>query len=240
LWVVNAITLRSGVCHFFRKSIAAPGRRQQVCFCRCVCPLFPMRRLLVFLWLVSVWCGTGGRAAPDDDPIAKLYARGLAGETQAVGDCVAALEKRLAAQPNDQLARVYLGSAWTLRSRDLPFGKAKLDALHKGIALMDEAAAAAPNDAHVELLRAVTNEAFPAILGRRKIARQELEELLAAVEKDPAKLGRSDQQLLYLNAGEAAKKAGDKKRATELWQRGAALRADPKLTQEMLAGLAQL
>jgi len=144
------------------------------------------------------------------------------------------------AQPNDQLARVYLGSAWTLRSRDLPFGKAKLDALRKGIALMDEAAAGAPNDDRVLLLRAVTNEALPAILGRRKIARQELEELLAAVEKDPARLSRSDQQLLYLNAGEAAKKTGDKKRATELWQRGAALHADPKLTQEIIAALAQL
>ena len=48
----------------------------------------------------------------------------------------------------------------------------RLSALRKGIALMDQAAVAAPNEAKVLLLRAVTNEAFPAILGRREIARR--------------------------------------------------------------------
>jgi hypothetical protein len=196
------------------------------------------RRLLILLLVVSAFPAAGLFAAPNDT-IASLYARGLAGDREAVIDCVAALEKRLATQPNDQLARVYLGSAWTLRSRDLPIGPGKLSALRKGIALMDEAAAAAPNDARVQLLRAITNEAFPAILGRRKIARQELEELLGTVEKEPAKLTPSDRQLLYLKAGEAAKKAGDNARATELWQRGAALHADPKITQEITSALAR-
>jgi hypothetical protein len=49
----------------------------------------------------------------------------------------------------------------------------------------------------------------------------------------------ADQQLLYLNAGEAAKRAGDKERALALWQRGAALKADAKLTQEITAALTQ-
>ena len=109
--------------------------------------------------------------------------RGLRGDEQAVVDCISALEAKLAIQPNDQLARVYLGSAWTLRSRDLPIGPGKLSALRKGIALMDEAAAAAPNDADVLLLRAVTNEALPVFLGRRKVARAQLDELLALVGK---------------------------------------------------------
>src|SRR4030095_6664419 len=136
-------------------------------------------------------------------------------------------------------ARVYLGSAWMLRSRDLPLGPGKLSALHKGIALMDEAAAAVPNGADVPLLRAVTNEALPGFLGRRKVAHTQLDELLALLEKGSVKLKPSDQQLLSLNAGEAAKRAGDKERARELWRRGAALKADAKLTQEIAAALAQ-
>ena len=189
--------------------------------------------------LALLFVGAGSlSAAPNDTPAAGLYARGLAGDQQAVIDCIAELEKVLAATPNDQLARVYLGSAYTLRSRDLGFGKAKLDALRKGIALMDEAAAAAPEDARVQLTRAVTNEALPIFLGRRKIARAQLDELLATVEKDPAKLKPADQQLLYLNAGEAAKRAGDKARAAELWRRGAAIKADAKLTQELKTALA--
>jgi tetratricopeptide (TPR) repeat protein len=199
-----------------------------------------MRQLSALLLTVATFAGAVRAATPDDRVIADLYARGLAGDKQAVIDCLAALENVRAAQPNDQLACVYLGSAWTLRSRDLPIGPGKLSALRKGIALMDEAATAAPNDARVLLLRAVTNEAFPFILGRRKIARQELDDLLAIVEKDPGKLKPGDRQLLYLNAGEAAKKAGEKERAVELWQRGAALNADPRLTQEIRTALAQL
>jgi exonuclease VII small subunit len=105
---------------------------------------------------------------------------------------------------------------------------------------MDEAAAAAPNDGDVLLLRAVTNEALPAFLGRRKVARAQLDELLSRLEKGSAKLKPSDQQLLYLNAGEAAQRAGDKERALALWRRGAALKADAKLTEEITAALAQL
>ena len=104
---------------------------------------------------------------------------------------------------------------------------------------MDEAAAAAPNNADVLLLRAVTNEALPVFLGQRKVARAQLDELLARLEKGSAKLKPADQQLLYLNAGEAAKRAGDKERARELWRRGAALKADAKLTQEITAALTQ-
>lgn len=179
-------------------------------------------------------------AAPNEQEIAQLYARGLAGDPQAVIDCIAQLEQVLAKRPDDQRARVYLGSAETLRSRDLPFGLAKWKTLHHGIALMDKAAAAAPENARVQLLRAITNEAFPAVLGRRKIARDALEQLVVVVEKDPGKLPPNDRQLLYLNAGEAAQRAGDVARARVLWRRGALLSADPKLTREITAALGQL
>ncbi len=176
-------------------------------------------------------------AAPNEQEIAQLYARGLAGDPQAVIDCIAQLEQVLAKRPGDQRARVYLGSAETLRSRDLPFGLAKWKTLQQGIARMDEAAAAAPENARVQLLRAVTNEAFPAALGRRKIARDALEQLVVAVEKDPRKLPPNDRQLLYLNAGEAAEKAGDSARAKALWDRGAALEGDAHLAAELRAKL---
>lgn len=196
-----------------------------------------MHRLGLAFFLLAAVPLRSTAAAPNEKEIAMLYARGLAGDQQAVIDCLAALERVLAAQPNDQLARVYLGSTETLRSRDLPIGMAKWTELRRGIALMDEAAAAAPTNGRVQLLRAVTNEAFPAILGRRKIARTALENLVTEVEKDPGKLSPRDQQLLYLNAGEAAQKAGDETRARALWKRGAALGADLSLTKEIGAAL---
>ncbi len=196
-----------------------------------------MIRPLLALFLAA-FALAGAQAVPNDPAISALYARGLAGDRQAVTDCIAALEQLLTARPNDQIARVYLGSSYTLRSRDLAIGPAKLAALRKGIALMDEAATAAPEDANVLLTRAVTNAALPAFLGRRKVAREQLDRLVVQVEKDPAILTPADRQLLYLNAGESAKIAGDKARARQLWERGAAIKADGKLTQEIENALA--
>ncbi|HEY3601291.1 MAG TPA: hypothetical protein VGK72_05000 [Chthoniobacterales bacterium] len=175
--------------------------------------------------------------ADEEKRVADLYARGLAGEKQAVIDCIAALDATLARAPDDQLARVYLGSAWTLRSRDLPIGPAKLSALRRGIAFMDEAASAAPNDARVLLTRAVTNEALPGFLGRRKVARQQLDAIVRQIEQAPGKLGAADCQLLYLNAGQAARRAGHEGRAKELWHRGLTINADPKLSAEIRSAL---
>jgi len=216
-----------------------PVGPDQVCYCGLLCPLFQMfLRLLVGLSVIAV--AATAIADPNSEELAAdLYARGLAGDRQAVIDCIATLERILATSPDNQLARVYLGSAYTLRSRDLGFSKAKLDALRKGIALMDAAAAAAPGNARVQLIRAVTNEALPVFLGRRSIARQQLEELLGLVEKGPEKLTPANRQLLYLNAGEAAKHAGNPAHAADLWRRGVAINADPKLTQEIKAALGE-
>jgi hypothetical protein len=163
-----------------------------------------MNRLVVILLFLAPILAR----ADENKPIAELYARGLTGDKQAVIDCIARLDAKLMQSPNDQLARVYLGSAWTLRSRDMSIGPGKLSALHKGIELMDQAAKDAPNELKVLLIQAVTNESLPGFLGRRKIAREQLEQLVVKVENDPAKLSSEDQQLLYLNAGRAAEQFG--------------------------------
>src|SRR4051812_22062684 len=86
-------------------------------------------------------------AAPNEQKeIQELYQRGLRGDANAVNQCIAKLEGVSQREPSNQLARVYLGSAYTLRSRDLAIGPKKLGALKRGLAVMDEAVAAAPND----------------------------------------------------------------------------------------------
>ena len=88
-----------------------------------------MNRL--FCGLLALILGASSASGAEQERIADLYARGLAGNEKAVIDCIAALEARLTTQPDDQLARVYLGSAWTLRSRDLSISPGKLSALRK-------------------------------------------------------------------------------------------------------------
>jgi hypothetical protein len=174
------------------------------------------------------------------DRIAALYQRALAGDVPAVVQCIDALEAVLKSKPENQLARVYLGSAYTLRSRDLGFGREKLGALKQGLALMDSAATAAPDNARVRLVRAVTNESMPFFLGRRKVARDELYALTEIIQRDPTKLAANDQQLLYLNAGLAAKQDGDKETAVKFFRLGLTKPADPKLTAELNAALKKI
>ncbi|MFL6567529.1 MAG: hypothetical protein ACJ8LI_00055 [Chthoniobacterales bacterium] len=125
--------------------------------------------------------------APNEQKeIQELYARGLKGEKVAVDQCIKKLEAVLQREPSNQLARVYLGSAYTLRSRDLGFGPKKLSALKQGLAVMDEAVAAAPNEPKVRLARALTTSALPAIFGRKGESLKDFELLAKEAERTPA------------------------------------------------------
>src|SRR3954447_7048284 len=113
-------------------------------------------------------------AAPNEQKeIQELYARGLQGDKAAVEQCIEKLETVSQREPSNQLARVYLGSAYTLRSRDLGFGPKKLSTLKQGLAVMDEAVANAPDDPKVRLARALTTSALPSFFGRAGSSRKD-------------------------------------------------------------------
>jgi len=194
---------------------------------------------MLFLALV-IQVSPAGSAQPENERVTALYQRGLAGDAQAVAQCITALESIVKSEPENQVARVYLGSAYTLRSRDLGFGPEKLRTLNKGLALMDEAASAAPANARLRLVRALTNQSLPFFVGRRKAARDELFALAEIIQRAPTKLSANDQQLLYLNAGLAARESGDKATAMRFWRLGLTKPADPKLTAELNAALTKL
>jgi tetratricopeptide (TPR) repeat protein len=177
---------------------------------------------------------------PGEQQIHKLYQRGLSGDKEAVEQCIATLEAVLQSQPNNQRARVYLGSAYTLRSRDLPIGPQKIKVLRQGLAVMDEAVAAAPNEPKVRLTRALTNQALPGFLGRSGSAREDFRVLAAAAEQTPQKFERGDLQLIFYNAALAAKKNGDRTRAAELLRKAQRHSADATLARKVEAEIATL
>lgn len=135
-------------------------------------------------------------AADLQQEIVGLYRRGLGGDKTAVEQCIAKLEAVLTNQSSNQLARVYLGSAYTLRSRDLDFGPKKLEALKHGLAVMDEAVTAAPDEPKVRLVRALTTSSLPAFFGRRASSRQDFELLAQIAERAPAKFEKDDLQII--------------------------------------------
>lgn len=176
--------------------------------------------------------------ASEQKEISELYRRGLAGDKAAVEQCIGKLEKVLQLQPQNQLARVYLGSAYTLRSRDLGYGPRKLQTLRQGLAVMDEAVATAPENPKVRLARALTTSALPPIFGRGSTTRKDFLLLADAARRSPDNLEAGDLQVIYYEAGRAANAAGDRTRARELWQQGLQHPADAVLTQKLHTALA--
>lgn len=174
-------------------------------------------------WFVAIaaalCCVTAAMAAvPEQTEITALYRRALAGDKAAVELCIAKLEAVVQSQPANQLARVYLGSAYTLRSRDMGFGPAKLKTLRQGVAVMNEAVAAAPADPKVRLSRALTTSALPGILGYKADARKHFEDLVAMAQRAPGAFEPADLQIIYYNAGLAENERGHRERAAALWK----------------------
>lgn len=129
---------------------------------------------------------------PVEHEIAALYERAVKGDAAAVQPTIDKLEAILKTEPDNQLARVYLGSAYTLKSRDLGIGPKKLRALKHGLALMDEAVAAAPDDVKVRLARAMTTEALPRVFGRRGQSREDFAVLAKEAARAPERFDEGD------------------------------------------------
>jgi hypothetical protein len=181
-----------------------------------------------------------GSPSKEQADIQELYRRGLKGDAAAVVQCIAKLETLLASEPKNQLARVYLGSAYTLRSRDLAFGPGKLQMVRRGVAVMDEAVAAAPDDAKVRLARALTTQSLPFFLGRAESARSDFTMLAETAERTPGKFEAGDLQIIFYNSALAAKKRGDASRAIALLEAARRSPEDAALNAKAEAELAKL
>jgi len=210
-----------------------------------------MRLLAVCLVLVgamfcTVFSGNAQTCNGFDGVIGKarrLHDLGAAGDKDAVISCVEMLEMLCERDPKNHLARVYLGSAYTLRSRDLPPGPGKLDALVKGGKLMDQAVADAPNDPRVRLVRAINNLELPAIFRRRPVAYEDLEWLLETARKNSPKTSvqlRADElQAVYFFGGLALQKQKRKDEAAAAWRDGIRLNSKSPLAVRMREALGE-
>ena len=153
---------------------------------------------IAFILLISALTLRG--APNEQNEIQELYRRSLAGDKDAVNQCIEKLEAVLATNPKNQLARVYLGSSYTLRSRDLGFGPTKLRVLKQGLAVMDEAVAAAPNEYKIRLVRALTTNSLPAFLGQRSKSKNDFEWLAQMAKKNPDSFEPDDLQIVRENS----------------------------------------
>ena len=198
-----------------------------------------MRSIWITTTLVLCIAAAALAGTPAEREIEELYRKGLMGDKEAVEQCIAKLEEGLRSQPKNELARVYLGSAYTLRSRDLGFGPKKLQVLRQGLRVMDEAVANAPDEPKVRLGRALTTSALPGIFGRSAESRNDFLQLAATAKKAPGMFEPSDLPIVYYNAGLASKANGNDAQAIQLWREGLRHGTDSALKQKIEAELAR-
>ena len=191
-------------------------------------------KLIVLLVLVAV-VGTA-QAIPREDEVRDLYRRAASGDKMAVEPCIAKLEEAARLQPDNHLVRVTLGSALTLRSRDTGFGPAKLRVLNDGIAMMNSAVSSSPSDAHVRLIRALTLDALPSLLGHKKTALADFTMLKQIWSQQPDALTPGEVQTLFYNSANASGKNSPTYRAD--LATAAKYPVDPEIAAKVQSALA--
>jgi tetratricopeptide (TPR) repeat protein len=147
---------------------------------------------------------------PFEDPLVleihALHEKAAKGDEDATEDLVEKLEKEMVENPKNALLKAYLGSAYTLASRDAFYGPNKLKLLKKGLQTMDAAVESDPENCPARFIRAVNNFELPTFVNRRDNARADFARLLKHLndaEKNGGSLELSavTQQAIYYYAG---------------------------------------
>ncbi len=205
------------------------------------------------LGLAAVWgaqahaFSAGTQADPFDDPLIKQiqarHEKAANGDSKETKALTSDLEKWTKEQPKNYLLQAYLGSVYTLDSRDAWPGPGKLTFLRNGGKLMDDAVAAAPDNPAVRFIRAIDYFELPWFFGKAKTARDDFQLLLKQINgeaKTPYVLDIATQQAIYYYAGLNDKQLGQPDLAKAAWQSG--IKLDPKsdLAAKMQAELTKL
>jgi hypothetical protein len=184
---------------------------------------------------------------PFSDPLIKevqaRHEKAVNGDTKETKKLTADLEKWTQEQPTNYLLQAYLGSVYTLDSRDAWIGPGKLTFLKKGGQNLDGAVASDPNNPAVRFVRAIDYFELPAIFGKRQTARDDFQTLVKQVEgtiKTPYVLNLETQQAIYYYAGLSYQQLSQPDQAKDVWQRGLKLDAKSELGVKIKAALKDL
>ena len=184
---------------------------------------------------------------PFSDPLIKQvearHEKAVQGDTAETKALTADLEKWTREQPDNHLLQAYLGSVYTLDSRDAWPGPSKWTYLQNGGKTLDAAVAADPDNPAVRFVRAIDFFELPAIFGKRQIARDDFQLLVKQVEgvvKVPYTLNLETQQAIYYYAGLSFQQLSQPDQAKDVWERGLKLDGNSALAARIKAELAKL
>jgi hypothetical protein len=164
---------------------------------------------------------------PFSDPLIRQiqarHEKAVKGDTKETKALTADLEKWTEEQSTNYLLQAYLGSVYTLDSRDAWPGPGKLTYLRNGGKWLDGAVAADPNNPAVRFVRAIDYYELPFFFGKGKVARDDFQILLKQIDgeiKTPYVLNTETQQAIYYYAGLSFKQLSQMPQAKDAWLRG--------------------
>jgi tetratricopeptide (TPR) repeat protein len=205
--------------------------------------LFFITSLLFTAPIFAAWAQTNAAPPPGPAPapappdpfsdplirqVQKRHQKAVDGDAAETKSLTTDLEKWTKEQPNNHLLQAYLGSVYTLDSRDAWIGPGKLTYLENGGREMDAAVAADPDNPAVRFVRAIDYFELPSIFGKRQTARDDFQILVKQIEgllPNAYTLSLETRQAIYYYAGLSDKQLSHHKDAREAWERG--LKLDP-------------
>jgi hypothetical protein len=207
---------------------------------------YPLITLLLFL--TSAIATQASSTAPVSETyshpllnqIYEMHSLAESGNEDATRRLVAWLEELTAEQPENGILLVYLGSAYTLASRDAFIGPGKLRYLMSGRDCMDRAVALRPEDPNVRFIRGINNYHLPTLFNRRSIARDDFRKLVDQLSQNPKCLDPLTSQAIYYYAGLCFAQLEEEKNARSSWQKGLDLKISGPLTAKITQELDQL
>lgn len=139
-------------------------------------------------------------AKPKHDLYLAWHNTCLLGDTEAIDTAIKRYEAQINGNNNDQLARVYLGSAHALRAKASIWPPTKIKHIRKGQELMDEAVMKAPDNPRVRMIRAIGAYKVPKRFGRRNIAVADFKKLTPIALNESCGLNINERQVILYYA----------------------------------------
>lgn len=145
--------------------------------------------LVSFLMVGRIMGFTGNSDQQQDLKQAKiLLKKGISGDKEAIDQVCEGLEKYLSDHPNSAMANVLLGSAYTIRARDVKMPWSKMKWSKKGLALMDKAVKMDSTNLFVRFERAMNNMHLPSFFNRHSVAESDFNFIVRFIEQQPDSL----------------------------------------------------
>ena len=145
------------------------------------------------------------------------------------------LTQLLKLDPRHAFGRALHGSTIVLTAREAWLPTAKISRVRRGLAEMDAAVTACPDDENARFTRASNNLFLPDFFDRKAIVLADFAWLQERVEQ--GRFEAEFRQYVCLFHGRAQAKFGDRARAEKLWRAGIAIDPKSKVADELRAAL---